>query len=286
MESKTNYTMVGFIVLFLVGGLITTCLWLSVSFDQNKYSTYVVYLSEAVSGLTEDSIVKYNGVKIGEVGQIELSHFNPQHVKVYLKIIDGTPITTGTVATLITQGITGVTSIGLLATTPSLEPLQKKPGEMYPVIPYKASLFNKLEQNFDDISLGIQRMLTKENAVYVHQSLENIQRLSDVFAKNQQNINQSLRELPILIHDLTTTVRVFKGMILDAKTASQQVTMTMKSGRNSINKISQQFIPPATEVMRRMEVIAANLEKVSAELRQNPAVIIRGQTLPKLGPGE
>ena len=72
----------------------------------------------------------------------------------------------------------------------------------------------------------------------------------------------------------------------DISAAGAQVSDAMRAGRNSIDKISQQAIPPAVILLRRLNLIAANLEQVSAEIRQNPAVIIRGSAPPKPGPGE
>ena len=207
MESKTNYTLVGFLVLFLFGSLIATCLWLSVKFDKRSYNTYVVYLSEPVNGLTEESPVKYNGVKVGQVRKITLSPENPQKVRVELSIAEGTPITVSTEATLIALGITGVTCIGLVADNTSLEPLLTKPGEKYPVIPYKPSFLNQLEKSFGDLSKGLKQILNKENTENMRMVLGNAQTVTKVFASNDKNIDQSLKHLPILIDELTISVK-------------------------------------------------------------------------------
>ena len=144
MDSQTNYTLVGLAVLILSATLLSAALWLSVGFDRKKYDIYTVYMREAASGLSDDSVVKYNGVKVGVVNKIELNQFDPQQVKIELKIVAGTPITTSTHATLINQGITGTTYLGLSASSPSLFPLQKTPGEPNPVIPYTPSFFSQL----------------------------------------------------------------------------------------------------------------------------------------------
>lgn len=68
--------------------------------------------------------------------------------------------------------------------------------------------------------------------------------------------------------------------------AGKDVSKTMIAGKNTIDQISQQAIPPAVILLRRLNAISANLEKVSNEMRQNPSVIIRGTKAPKLGPGE
>ena len=286
LESKTNYRVVGIVVLILAAGLITAALWLSVGFDTQKYNLYTVYATEAVSGLSDDSIVKYNGVRVGVVDNIELDQFDPQRVRIQLKIDEKTPITMSTHATLINQGITGTTYLGLVATSPSPIPLQKTPGEPYPVIPYKASFLNQLEKNINEVSTSLKRIFDKENAQALKQTLYNIQTVTDVIAKNNKNLNKSLQDLPALIHNLKISVDQFGVMSGHMATAGRQVTTTMQSGKSAINKISQQTLPPIIILLNRLDSIAANLEKVSAQMRQNPAVVIRGTTPPKSGPGE
>ncbi len=172
MEAKTNYTLVGIIVLILIAGLISAALWMSVGFNQKNYSNYTVYLSEAASGLSEESPVKYNGVQVGFVKQIQLNKNDPRQVEIILSIEDGTPITTSTTATLISQGITGVTYVGLSAASANLTPIQKMPGEPYPVIPAKPSLLNQLDailkevaESVNKVSDEAQRIFNAENAV-------------------------------------------------------------------------------------------------------------------------
>ncbi|MDP3705161.1 MAG: MlaD family protein [Legionellaceae bacterium] len=286
MESKTNYTIVGLTVLILLAGLITAGLWLSVGFDQNKYSIYAVYMEEAVSGLNEDSLVKFNGVKVGSISTIELNQADPQQVKILLKIQEGTPISISTQATLISQGITGTTYLGLTATSPTTAPLIRKPGEQYPVIPYKSSFFNQLEKTIEEVSVGMKQILSKDNAENLSLALKNLQTITDVFAKNSKVLNQTLRQFPELLTEVKDSVGRFSEMSHDVAAAGKQLNVTMKAGRGAIDKISQQAIPPAVILLRRLDLIAANLEQVSVELRQNPSIIIRGSAPPKPGPGE
>jgi phospholipid/cholesterol/gamma-HCH transport system substrate-binding protein len=286
LESKTNYRVVGIVVLLLATGLLTAALWLSVGFDTQNYNTYTVYATEAVSGLSDDSIVKYNGVKVGVVEKIELNQFDPQQVKITLRINENTPITMSTHATLINQGITGTTYLGLSATSPSPFPLQKTPGEPYPVIPYKLSFLSQLEKNISDVSKSLKRVFDKENARALKNTLNNLQSVTDTIAQNNKNLNKSLQDLPALIEHLKVSVDKFGIMSGHMATAGKQVTSTMQAGKSSINKISQQTLPPIIILLNRLDLIAANLEKVSAQMRQNPAVVIRGTTPPKSGPGE
>jgi phospholipid/cholesterol/gamma-HCH transport system substrate-binding protein len=307
LESKTNYTIVGLVVLFLTAGLLSTGLWLSVGFNQKVYSLYTVYLHEAAAGLTPDSPVKFNGVQIGFVKNIKLNQNDPRQVEITLSIEESTPITTSTSATLISQGITGVTYVGLSAGSADLTPLQKMPGEPYPVIPAKPSLFNQIDSILKEVSENInkvgneaQRIFNDENAEYIKKTLANMERISTTLANNSENINRSLKntnvflanitkasdDFPQIAKELKTGVAKFIILTTDLSNAGKNVSKTMVSGKNTLDKISQQTLPPALLILRHLNAISANLEKVSNEIRQNPSVVIRGAAAPKPGPGE
>ena len=266
-------------VLFLIAGLLSAILWFSVGFNQKTYLFYTVYLHEAAGGLSEESPVKYNGVKVGFVKTIKLNKNDPRQVEIVLSIEKGTPITTSTYATLISQGITGVTYVGLSAASSELTPIEKMPGEPYPVIPAKPSLFNQLDTILKEVSDGVNkvseqvtRVFNQENANYLRNSLENMSKASN--------------DLPALVKELKTSSIKFNVMAVDLAKAGNHVSETMVSGKNAVNKLSQQAMPQIIVLLNRMNAIAANLEKTSNELRQNPSVVIRGAQSPKPGPGE
>ena len=286
MEVKTNYTIVGLTTIILFAGLLTAGLWLSVGFDQKKYHTYVVYMAEAVSGLNEDSLVKFNGVKVGSISKIEIDKNDPQKVKIFLKIQAGTPITVDTQAALIAQGITGTHYLGLTATSATTAPLMPSAGEKYPVITYKPSFFNQLEKTVEELSVSIKELVNKQNANNLSQSIANLTKISDAFAKNDKAISDTLRDLPKLMQEVRGSIKSFTEMSSDVSRASDSIKITMQAGRNTIDKISQQAIPPTVSLLKRLDIIASNLEKVSVALKNNPAVMIRGSAPQKPGPGE
>lgn len=307
MESKTNYTIVGLIVLILAAGLLSTGLWLSVGFNKKVYTFYTVYLRESAAGLSVQSPVKYNGVQVGFVKVIKLNKNDPRQVELTLSIEQGTPITTSTSATLISQGITGVTYVGLAAGSSDLTPLQKMPGEPFPVIPAKPSLLNQLDTILRDVSDNVgkvsaqaQRIFNEENAKNVKLSLANIEEITESFAKNSKSIDNSLKNIdvfmvnmskvskdfPEIVKELKIGVRKFESLADNMSTAGKSVTKTMESGKTTMDKLSQQTIPPAVVLLRKLNNIAANLEKISNDMRQNPSVVIRGSKPPQPGPGE
>ncbi|HHT0593819.1 TPA: MlaD family protein [Legionella anisa] len=300
MEAKTNYTLVGVVVLILMVGLLATMLWLSVGFNQKKYSTYTVYMHEAASGLTKDAPVKFNGVQVGYVKDIQLNQSDPRQVEILLNIEEGTPVTTSTYATLNSQGITGVTYIGLSASTSDLTPIPQIPGEPFPVIPSKPSVFTQLDSILKKVSEDVgsvsdeaRRIFNEENAKHVRHILTSIDHFSKDLARNGKNLNvlmdnlaKTSRDFPHMLDELRVGISKFNTMAESLSQAGNSVSKTMGTGKNAIDKISEEALPPAVILLRRLNTISANLEKVSSEMRQNPAVVIRGTKPPKLGPGE
>lgn len=286
MEAKTNYKFVGLATIILLAGLLTASLWLSFGFDKKRYKTYVVYMAEAVSGLTEESQVKFNGVKVGYINSIEISKLDPQQVKLYLKIQDGTPVTVSTKASLVSQGITGNNFLGLSAETPTTVRLKASPGEKYPVIAYKSSFFKQLENTVAEVSEGMKQLISEKNTKNLSIAIENLTKVSNTFANNSKDIEDTLKEFPLLMKEIRDSVTKFADMSEDVSNASDSFSSAMLAGRVTIDKINNQAIPPAVVLLRRLDTIAANLEQMSVELRNNPSVLVRGSAPRKPGPGE
>lgn len=279
MESKANYSLVGLIVILLTIGLVATSLWLSVGLDKKTYHTYAVYLSEAAAGLSDESPVKFNGVQVGHVKKISLDKTDPRKVELLLAIEKGTPITVTTTATLISQGITGTTYVGLKALSDDLTPLEKKPEEPYPVIPSRPSLFNQLDmalkdvsQNINAVSIDIRRIFDKKNAEYVRQTLKNIDTITQSLAANESHIARILDQTDVLSTKLAK--------------ASTSLPQLIDNGDAALRAFKQEAIPEAITLLHRLNRIAQNLEGVSQAMKQNPSVLIRGTQTPKPGPGE
>lgn len=285
MESKTNYTIVGISVVLLLIGLLLTALWLSEGFDRKTYHKYLVYMQESVSGLSEGSLVKYNGVKVGVVKVIALDA-NPSVVQLILEIEDGTPITTSTVATLIAQGITGTTYLGLSGMSSDTTPLRAKSGELYPVISYKPSLLFNLEKILSDFGKTIKSFMSKENAENFKNILDNLQHISKLLAVNDQALQNTLEQMPKLTSEMRASIARFGDMSHDMSNASKQLSKTMVTGKDALDLIAQQAVPPTISLLHRLDVIAGNLEQLSSELRRNPSMLIRGASPHKKGPGE
>lgn len=272
METNVNYTVVGIFVLVMSAAIVMAIIWLSSGFSLERYNVYKIYMQESVSGLSEDSIVEYNGVNVGSVRSIELNRQNPQLVEILLNIKSGTPITNGTVATLTTRGLTGMTFIGLKDKSTDLTPLVAKPGQPYPVIRTAPSIFTRIDialtqfsKNFREISEAFQRLLDEDNLKSIKGTLNNMQTFTRALAQSSKNI---------------TT------LFENASKASKRIDPLLQSGTGVMRAIQTQTLPATYQLMANLNDISQNLAELTAEIKQNPSIIIRGIDRQNLGPCE
>ncbi|HLB43206.1 MAG TPA: MlaD family protein [Gammaproteobacteria bacterium] len=251
MDTKFNYFIVGFFVLFFTCVLIVWGAWIFSTGKGKSYTPYLVYMNESVSGLNANGPVKYNGVDVGYVAHIGIDKQNPKRVRLVLNIEKGTPITSGTTATMMTQGLTGIGYVGLKMLDPNKGPLIKLPGEEYPIINSAPSLFFRLDSSLtklinsaENISNKVNDLLTPENRKAVSNIISNLDHITANISK------QDLNKLDVILDN--------------AAMGSEDLAAVMAQ----LNKTTH------------------DIQRLTKMISENPAVLLRGQQLPPPGPGE
>jgi phospholipid/cholesterol/gamma-HCH transport system substrate-binding protein len=265
METNVNYTIVGIFVITIISMVILAIIWLSSGLSTQTYSIYKVLMQESVSGLSPDSVVEYNGVNVGSVSSIEINKKNPQIVELLLKINSSTPITQGTTAMLKAKGLTGIGFIALSDKGTDKTPLAASPGEKYPIIKTVPSFFLQLDTALRQFSVNFRKLS------------DNVANLLD-----QENLN-SLRSILLNLKDLTGNLSAnrpqINAILNNASRATEQLSPAIQS-------FSLNTLPQANDTIGNLNSAATNLDAVSQEIKQNPAILIRGKAQRTLGPGE
>lgn len=247
MEEKVNLAIVGAFVLILGAALIGAVLWLSSGVTYRKsYDTYLIYMSESVSGLNLNAPVRYRGVEVGRVRNIVLAPDNVEQVQLTLAIASDTPVKVDTVAVLQTQGLTGIAFVELTGGSRNAPPLEAKDGEPYPVIKTGPSLMVRLDASLIDAA----------------QTLKNAARLSE--------------QLPQLAQRIQHSADVFDNM-------SNELA---RAGNSASTKFTTETLPEARQLMIELRDLTASLRRVSDQLEQNPSALLYGKPAAKRGPGE
>lgn len=271
METNVNYTVVGAFVIIMISAIVLGIIWLSAGFSLQPNIDYMVYMTESVSGLSDDSPVEYNGVNVGNVKSVRLNQKNPQLVEVILSVHSNTPVTRGTVATLNTRGLTGYTYVALKDKSTDLRKLLPEPGAPYAVIPPAPSLFVRLDTALTQLTTNLKKIT------------ETIQSIFD--RQNQESFKDILLNIKKLTGELSKE-NYFADILKNTASASKELRPLLESSANAMQTFHGQTLPAAYQVLNNMDEVTRNLLTVSAELKQNPAILIRGTAPQPLGPGE
>lgn len=289
MDTKVNYAAVGLFVIALVAAMIIGFVWLSGLGQQATYNTYLVYARGGVTGLNVDSPVQFYGVRVGSVHKIELDAINLQFVKLYLKIQSNIPITEGTVATLVPQGITGLVYVGLKEEGVKAPLLKTEKGQPYPIIPYEKPLLTQiaealpdLAKNLREISEKFKKVFSDQNIASVSETLTHLGNITHALDEKSNTISQSLTSLDIFLKNSATASQRFNPTLM-----SIQKTATHLEGTSTqINNATQQITPSLQELLLHLNDASRNFQQVSEDLASNPAILIRGKQPSPPGPGE
>ena len=319
MESKGNYVITGVFVVILSAALIVFILWLG-KFNEKRqeYDYYNIYMAESVSGLQQDSSVKYMGVIIGKIKKIEIDPKNPEVVHILIEVPKGMPIRKGMQAQLKAVGITGLSCIEISGGNKNAPLLKQKEGEI-PTIPSKLSVFAKLGVSVEDMSFHISQvskkldtLLSDENIHNIKKFLENLktatanlQQLLSV--SNANHLKATLGHLDTASEKLNNSLDNFDRFIasgekipkkletlLDmaikgSETLTQTVTLikaNIKRGDYNLKQITQETIDEINLLIDDVEGLAARFQVLIGEIEKSPSDLLFKTSTPLLGPGE
>lgn len=136
MEPNARYALVGVSLLLLVGAAVYFGFWLFGSGEREQTNKYTILFRDvSLSGLQEDSIITFRGIKAGRIESIEIVKDNIEIVRVIAQIKKSIPIKTDTRAIINYNLLTGGAGVDLIGSSQgSIELTNISPGEKYPVI--------------------------------------------------------------------------------------------------------------------------------------------------------
>jgi phospholipid/cholesterol/gamma-HCH transport system substrate-binding protein len=298
MKDKLNLTLVGLFVLVLSITLIAGVLWLGAGGPKAAYKLYLTYMTESVYGLSKDSVVTYRGVDVGLVRNIDLDPDNPERVRLLLEIRADTPIREDTIASLETQGLTGLAHVNLEGGIGTAPVLQAKPGEKYPVIPSRVSLLGRWDESVEIVLGNLIEISNRINRLLDDQYLEEVLHELQATLKNSREASDRLRnilaqvdrdvaaQLPSLVEQLHTSAVSVEHMAEQIATTSSTLDQMVRSSGGELEQFTAQALPEASTLVVELRQAAENLRRFSEELERHPEILLRGLPEPSPGPGE
>jgi len=315
MESKVKFAAVGAFVIVLTLAMIGGALWLSSGkYYRKTYDTYEAYMTESVSGLNLNAPVRYRGVDVGRVRTIMLAPGNVEQVRLVLDVERGTPVKEDTVATLRTQGLTGIAFIELSAGHRDSPALRARPGQPYPVIASAPSLFEHIETatpvllaNLGRVTENLNALLDEPNRRAVGATLANLAVLTRTLAERSSAIDAPLgnaartlrnaervtAELPQLVQRFERTADSLERMagdVVDAATSTRETLDsardTLEGSRADITQFTGVTLPEVRDMVAELRGLTATMRRVVEDVERQPGVLLQAPRQARRGPGE
>jgi phospholipid/cholesterol/gamma-HCH transport system substrate-binding protein len=292
METRASYLLVGTFVLVLVAAGFVFILWIAKAQVSRDTQTYVTYFTTTVTGLQTGAIVRYRGVPVGEVTRIRIDPKNPEQIEVTLEIDPTTPIKTDTVATLESQGITGVAFIQLRGGRRTSPTLVAQQGERYPVIQSEGSGFEKiltdfpkLLQSLNTLADSANTVLDEKNRQSISVTLENVAKISKALGDREKdfdsilrNSNTTLESINGLVTDLRPVIGDLKEGVTSFSTMSTSLNKLVEENRRPLRDFSATGLYEFSLFIAEARDLVQALTRISTKLEDDPARFLFGDT--------
>jgi phospholipid/cholesterol/gamma-HCH transport system substrate-binding protein len=188
-------------------------MWLAGTKGNEPMTRYSMLYDKEVSGLSLGGPVFYLGVNVGRVASINLVPGPQVKVRVDIDVLADTPINSGSYASLMAQGITGVVVVNIAGEPGEFKPLETPPGQDYPLIPVRqtglSALLADAPQTIIKLNFLLDQaneLLGEENRLVIADMLQNVESLTAELAAERKTIAALPGEVQLLLTDARATM--------------------------------------------------------------------------------
>jgi phospholipid/cholesterol/gamma-HCH transport system substrate-binding protein len=284
METKANYVAVGSFVLICLGGMIVALLWLAGAQYAEEYAYYRTYFSGAVTGLGKGTAVRYNGIDVGLVSQLNFDPDDPKTVVVTLQVEPSLPIHNDSIASIASQGLTGGSYVEIDGGSKHA-PLLRPSNGVIPVIRSRPSTLQQLEQSAPQLVAKLNRIadrladvLNDKNRKALADTLQHLDDTTAALDRRSGDIDRLIANLANASTSLNGDLSDLHGVLTDAD------HVTLKLGHLSDDVDAQLSGAEIAQFMSESRGLVQSLTSLSNELERQPTRLLFGDNRPGYTP--
>jgi phospholipid/cholesterol/gamma-HCH transport system substrate-binding protein len=272
---------VGLFVSIAIATFVAFVIWLTGRSGAEEMSRYTLMFDRDVSGLAVGGPVKYMGMTVGSVIHMDLDAEQGIRVRVDIEILETTPVNTRTYASLALQGITGVAVVNLASDSGSHEPLDKPPRGQYPRIPVRDVGFAAILSSAPEIMSKLDNALSQAgellgeaNRARIGNSLQNIEDVTASLAEGREALAALPHVIGDLRPDLSATMANLERSSANLESLTNRFDQMMVQHEDDLSRFLEEGLGEAPDLMREARQTLRDLEKLAAELKDDPSQLI------------
>lgn len=287
MEYKSNEIKAGIMVFisFVVLVLFLVAIFgIDFGKETNEYWIYLKY----VGGIKKGSHVKYMGLDVGQVAEINLPSGNENRVKLKLEINKGTPIKTDSRAFL--------TAIGLMAD----HHIEVNPGSPEAALLPSGSTINTKEvlnfaqmtETLGDLNTRVQTLLTRVNEIFSSENRANISamignmdklilEIREPLLQSITNLNKSSNQLAELMEKNEGNLSEVFGNLKTTTQATNQLISKIHTTVENLESLMSSNNSNVIEIVENFQTTSQNLMEFSRLLKEQPWLLVRKSAPPE-----
>ena len=309
MESRAYALITGLFVIGLAGCIVLWAHWLAKT--PLARTTYRVVATGPVSGLNPEAQVRYRGMSVGRVLDIDLDKKDPRRILVRIEVNDNIPVTRGTYAQLGMEGITGIAYVHLLDEYKDME-LAAKTADGIVELPLRPSFFDTVSDSAEgaikdarELMASMNGMLTPENRKRIATTLASLERISAsletasarlpatiaraeawMSEENRRLATSSLEKISETAKSLPDLTRETQALVKDARALAGEVSRLSSDAGSTSGAMRDDTLPRVNALAESVERSAQRVGRLALQLDREPQSAIFGRKPGRPGPGE
>lgn len=283
METRAHHLLIGSFAIGIAVLTVLFLLWIGKAEFNKEHQIYDLRFEGSVAGLNKAADVLYNGIKVGEVINLELDE-DPKFVLVRIQVERMTPVNDNSYAVLAIQGLTGVAAVEIKAREPEEgkpvekpNPLVAKEGQEFPLIETEPSDFQKLFAGAPELinrgNLVLDRLsgfLNTKNQKDFAATIANVERLSANLAKASDKFDSIATNVDKLVSgEAKQTFADIRGVASDIRTI-------MNEARGPLRDFARAGLPELLLAISDARQMIASIDRAAARLESSPSSLIFG----------
>lgn len=303
MENRAYAFGVGLFTLLLGAGVVVVALWLSGKTETRE--SYVLESRHPVTGLNVQAPVRYRGVDVGKVETIQFSPTDSRAILVRVAVRSDTPITRGTYAQLGSQGVTGLAYV--ILDDDGGKPERLSADDPNARIPVRPSFLDELSGAGKDLVADVRQVAARVNVLLgdsnqkqLIRTLAELEGASHRVSELALKVDPAIRNVPALTDDARKAIGRADQLMVNLNKLTLELTQRVDTlervakGAEQVGGAAQSVSGAAvSETMPRIHILleelgrtSRSLERLLADLNDEPATIVFGRPAAVPGPGE